>query len=91
MSSAIARKSYVGLGLATAEEDCFLEPALKSMAEAHGKTVGPGPSQAWCQWKPANDKHGQTSTAHWILAARCSFSTCTSLLASNIGMPSEDR
>ncbi|CAE7624395.1 XYL1 [Symbiodinium pilosum] len=38
--SPLGAKSYVGIGLATAEEDCFLEPALKSIADTHGKTVG---------------------------------------------------
>jgi len=32
--------SYLGIGLATAEDDCFKEPALKTIADAHGKTVG---------------------------------------------------
>ena len=34
------RKSYMNIGLATADEDCFLEPTLQSIATAHGKTVG---------------------------------------------------
>ena len=44
------RKSYMNIGLATADEDCFLEPTLQSIAAAHGKTVGQvlsAPSAIW--------------------------------------------
>ncbi|OLQ10378.1 NADH-dependent D-xylose reductase [Symbiodinium microadriaticum] len=38
--SPLGAKSYMNIGLATADEDCFLEPTLQSIATAHGKTVG---------------------------------------------------
>ncbi|CAE7595112.1 XYL1 [Symbiodinium natans] len=38
--SPLGAKSYLGIGLASAEDDCFLEPLLTSIAEKHSKTVG---------------------------------------------------
>ncbi|CAE7505404.1 XYL1 [Symbiodinium natans] len=42
--SPLGAKSYVGIGLASADEDCFLEPTLRTIADAHGKTVGRVPT-----------------------------------------------
>jgi len=38
--SPFGAKSYIGMGMATNEEDCFQDPVITKIAGAHGKTAG---------------------------------------------------